>query len=109
MQSGGRLVPPLLPLFLPPLTGFPSILCLSGVPGAARPPPLPLFLRPTGAFSLGTSLWIVTQFCKQAAITYPHGEQAYPKYVFTLDSLLPRRNGILHLNLVEFMAANQEL
>jgi hypothetical protein len=29
--------------------------------------------------------------------------------VFTLDSLLQRRNGILHLNLVEFMAANQEL
>ena len=33
----------------------------------------------------------------------------YPKYVFTLDSLLQRRNGIRHLNLVEFMAANQDL
>ena len=33
----------------------------------------------------------------------------YPKYVFTLDNLLQRRNGILHLNLIDFIANNSDL
>jgi uncharacterized protein len=33
----------------------------------------------------------------------------YPKYVFTLDPLLQRRNGIKHLNLIDFLAEDQEL
>jgi uncharacterized protein len=33
----------------------------------------------------------------------------YPKYVFTLDPLLQRRNGIKHLNLIDFLAEDKEL
>ena len=33
----------------------------------------------------------------------------YPKYLFTLDPLLQRRNGIIHKNLAEFMKKNEEL
>lgn len=33
----------------------------------------------------------------------------YPKYLFTLDPLLQRRNGIRHLNLMEFLATDGEL
>ncbi len=33
----------------------------------------------------------------------------YPKYLFTLDTLLQRRNGILHRNLIEFIAHNEDL
>jgi hypothetical protein len=33
----------------------------------------------------------------------------YPKYVFTLDSLLQHRGGIRHLNLLEFIADNRDL
>ena len=34
---------------------------------------------------------------------------SYPKYVFTLDSLLQRRNGIKHLNLIDFIANDSDL
>ena len=34
---------------------------------------------------------------------------SYPKYVFTLDNLLQRRNGIHHLNLIDFIASNSDL
>ena len=30
----------------------------------------------------------------------------YPKYLLTMDRLLQRRNGIKHLNIVDFMANN---
>lgn len=33
----------------------------------------------------------------------------YPKYLFTLDPLLQRRNGIIHKNLAEFMKKNEDL
>lgn len=33
----------------------------------------------------------------------------YPKYLFTLDTLLQHRNGIRHLNLIDFIAKNQDL
>ena len=33
----------------------------------------------------------------------------YPKYLFTLDPLLQRRNGIIHKNLAEFMEKNEDL
>lgn len=33
----------------------------------------------------------------------------YPKYLFTLDTLLQRRNGIKHLNLIDFIAEGKEL
>ncbi|MCM1231883.1 MAG: hypothetical protein NC489_17325 [Ruminococcus flavefaciens] len=32
----------------------------------------------------------------------------YPKYVVTVDSLLQRRNGIAHINLVDFMKKGKE-
>ena len=32
-----------------------------------------------------------------------------PKYLFTLDTLLQRRNGIRHLNLIDFISSHQEL
>lgn len=33
----------------------------------------------------------------------------YPKYLFTLDPLLQRRNGIIHKNLADFMKNNEDL
>ena len=33
----------------------------------------------------------------------------YPKYLFTLDPLLQRRNGIIHKNLADFMKKNEDL
>jgi uncharacterized protein len=33
----------------------------------------------------------------------------YPKYVFTLDTLLQHRNGIRHLNLMDFIAEDRDL
>ncbi len=33
----------------------------------------------------------------------------YPKYLFSMDSLIQKRDGILHKNIVNFMADNQEL
>lgn len=33
----------------------------------------------------------------------------YPKYLFTLDLLLQRRNGIIHKNLADFMKNNEDL
>ena len=32
----------------------------------------------------------------------------YPKYVMTTDYLLQKRNGIKHVNLIEFMTTNSE-
>lgn len=34
---------------------------------------------------------------------------SYPKYLFTLDTLLQKRNGIKHLNLIDFIAKGDEL
>ena len=33
----------------------------------------------------------------------------YPKYLFTLDHLLQKRDGIHHCNLVQYIAENKEL
>jgi predicted AAA+ superfamily ATPase len=33
----------------------------------------------------------------------------YPKYLFTLDTLLQKRNGIHHLNIVDFLTGTGEL
>ena len=33
----------------------------------------------------------------------------YPQYLFTLDPLLQRRDGVRHLNLADFMAEEGEL
>ena len=33
----------------------------------------------------------------------------YPKYLFTLDPMLQRRNGIIHKNLADFMKNNENL
>lgn len=33
----------------------------------------------------------------------------YPKYLFTLDQLLQKRDGILHYNMLEFISKNEEL
>lgn len=32
----------------------------------------------------------------------------YPKYLMTADSLLQRRNGIIHVNMIDFMRRGQE-
>ena len=32
----------------------------------------------------------------------------YPKYIATMDTLLQRRNGIAHINLVDFMKNGKE-
>ncbi len=32
----------------------------------------------------------------------------YPKYLLTMDRLLQRRNGVKHLNIVDFMAAGED-
>lgn len=36
-------------------------------------------------------------------------KDSYPRYLFTLDPLLQRRDGVRHLNLMEFIAAKGEL
>ena len=33
----------------------------------------------------------------------------YPKYLFTLDQLLQKRDGIEHRNLIQYIAENKEL
>lgn len=33
----------------------------------------------------------------------------YPKYLFTLDQLLQKRDGIIHCNMLEFLSENKEL
>lgn len=40
---------------------------------------------------------------------FKHIRDNYPKYLFTLDPLLQKRDGILHKNLVQFIAADLEL
>lgn len=40
---------------------------------------------------------------------FKHIRDNYPKYIFTLDPLLQKRDGILHKNLAQFIAANLEL
>ncbi|MDO5319524.1 MAG: hypothetical protein Q4G65_12920 [bacterium] len=37
------------------------------------------------------------------------GGDNYPKYLFTLDALLQKRNGIKHLNLIDFISKSGEL
>lgn len=38
-----------------------------------------------------------------------HIRDAYPRYLFTLDSLLQKRNGVRHENLIQFMAEGRML
>ncbi len=33
----------------------------------------------------------------------------YPKYLFTLDPLLQRRDGVKHCNIIDFITKNREL
>lgn len=33
----------------------------------------------------------------------------YPRYLFTLDPLLQEREGVRHLNLIDFMAEDKDL
>ena len=40
---------------------------------------------------------------------YKYIRDNYPKYLFTMDPLLQKRDGIMHKNIVDFMAENQEL
>ena len=40
---------------------------------------------------------------------FEHVRDNYPKYLFTLDTLLQKRDGVRHLNLVDFIASGQEL
>ena len=36
-------------------------------------------------------------------------KDGYPRYLFTLDPLLQKRDGVIHLNLIDFMAADRDL
>ena len=33
----------------------------------------------------------------------------YPKYLFTTDTMLQKRDGVIHCNLIDFIAENKEL
>ena len=41
--------------------------------------------------------------------TFEKIRDSYPRYLFTLDPLLQRRDGVRHLNLMEFIASGSEL
>lgn len=40
---------------------------------------------------------------------FEHIKDAYPRYIFTLDGLLQKRNGVKHENLIKFLAEGREL
>lgn len=40
---------------------------------------------------------------------FGHIRDGYPRYLFTLDSLLQRREGVRHLNLIDFMKNDEDL
>ena len=40
---------------------------------------------------------------------FEHVRDNYPKYLFTLDTLLQKRDGVRHVNLVDFISSGQEL
>lgn len=40
---------------------------------------------------------------------YRHIRDNYPKYLFTLDTLLQKRDGVIHANMIDFMAQDKEL
>lgn len=40
---------------------------------------------------------------------FSHIRDGYPRYLFTLDPLLQRREGVRHLNLIDFMKNDEDL
>lgn len=40
---------------------------------------------------------------------FGHIRDGCPRYLFTLDSLLQRREGVRHLNLIDFMKNDEDL
>lgn len=40
---------------------------------------------------------------------FQHIRDNYPKYLFTMDQLLQKRDGILHYNIIDFISENKEL
>lgn len=40
---------------------------------------------------------------------FTHIRDNYKKYLFTIDQLLQNRNGILNLNLIDFIRENKDL
>lgn len=40
---------------------------------------------------------------------FRHIRDGYPRYLFTLDPLLQRREGVRHLNLIDFMKNDEDL
>lgn len=40
---------------------------------------------------------------------YRHIRDNYPKYLFTLDTLLQKRDGVIHANIIDFIAQDKEL
>ena len=40
---------------------------------------------------------------------FSHIRDGYPRYLFTLDPLLQRREGVRHLNMIDFMKGDEDL
>ena len=40
---------------------------------------------------------------------FSHIRDGYPRYLFTLDPLLQRREGVRHLNTIDFMKGDEDL